>query len=73
MLENISIELINKAETFSVVFTKNKIEYEAIIQSVYTEINPWTKKEILNIQLNGNEVELNLTESEEQEILNYCE
>ncbi|MHA1659943.1 MAG: hypothetical protein ACTSUT_12585 [Promethearchaeota archaeon] len=67
-----SVELISKTEIFSVIFTRDSIEYEAIIQSNYTQINDWTDKEIMSIQQDGIEVELNLTNKEKQEILNHC-
>ena len=66
-------ELISKTEIFSVTFIKNKIEYEAIIKSEYTEINQWSNNKIINILLNGNDIELNLTDKEKlklQEVLN---
>jgi len=73
MLKDISVELISKTEIFSVVFTRNNIEYEAVIKKTYTENIDYTNSKIINIQLNGNDVELNLTDREIKEILSYCD
>ena len=72
MLKDISVELITRDEIFSVVFTKNKIEYEAIVHKTYSEGLDYINKKIMNIQQNSREVELNLTDKEIQEILGYC-
>lgn len=72
MLKDVSVELLSKTEMFSVVFTRNKIEYEAIVKTNYTGNIDYTDNEIMEIQQDGIVVELNLTDKEVSEILNCC-